>query len=267
VLVTRPADHAGETCALLDAAGSESLCVPTVSIAPLSDPRTLDDTLHRFESYDLVAFSSATAARVLCQRAGALGLSLLSPSSHHPLILAGPATAAVLAQHGLTATHVLPRFSADSALAALAHEPHEGKRALVPRAQEGRETLADGLRARGALVDELVLYRTVPVERSAALIEALRDPRLTAILLFSPSAVTGLHNALRATAQPVSLVGRLTVGCIGHTTGDAARAIGLHVDVVPPHTTARSLVHALAAHLSSSPTTAAPAAPALASVQ
>ncbi|HEU5316041.1 MAG TPA: uroporphyrinogen-III synthase [Chloroflexota bacterium] len=247
MLVTRPVDRSDELCALIDAAGYEPVCIPTIEIAPVSDTRQLDDALRRFAAYDVVVFSSATSARLLCLRARALRLSLARPGA----IVAGPATAAALAGHGLPATHALPRFSADAALDALDALPLAGRRVLLPRATEGRETLAEGLRARGAVVQELIVYSTVPITRSARLVEALRDPLLCAVLLFSPSAVTGLANALEAADESVSLAGRLAVACIGQTTASAARAAGLRVHVVPPETTAAALVHALRAHLSS----------------
>ena len=57
------------------------------------------------------------------------------------------------------------------------------KRALIARAEEGRDVLPDALRERGAEVDVLALYRTVAEPlgddaREAALARRLRDVHL-----------------------------------------------------------------------------------------
>ncbi len=71
----------------------------------------------------------------------------------------GPGTARALAEHGINADVVPERFVAEGLVEALAELPVG--RALVARAAEARDVLAEALRERGAEVDVVALYQTV----------------------------------------------------------------------------------------------------------
>jgi len=243
VIVTRPADQSEELCALLAAAGFEPVSYATIAVEPLDDLSALDGALRRLPTYRCIVFTSANAARIVCQRANRLGIG---PASWlDAQIVAGPQTAAALAAHGVSATIVPQRFSASAVLDTLASHPLAGQRVLVPRAEQGLDTITDGLRARGALVHEVAIYRTIPIAESPALVRALRERRTRAIVFFSPSAVAGFANALVAAEERPEVARNISVACIGETTAAAARAAGLRVALVPSETTATALVRHL----------------------
>ncbi len=72
----------------------------------------------------------------------------------------GPGTAAALREAGIVADVVAERSLAEGLLEALPADL-TGTRALVARAEEARDTLPEGLRAAGAEVDVVPLYRTL----------------------------------------------------------------------------------------------------------
>ena len=72
----------------------------------------------------------------------------------------GPGTARAFAEHGVAADVVPERSVAEGMVEALAELPVE--RALIARGSGGRDVLPDALRERGAHVDVLALYETVP---------------------------------------------------------------------------------------------------------
>ena len=72
----------------------------------------------------------------------------------------GPGTAAALREAGIVADVVAERSLAEGLLEALPADLH-GTRALVARAEQARDTLPEGLRAAGAEVDVVPLYRTL----------------------------------------------------------------------------------------------------------
>ena len=72
----------------------------------------------------------------------------------------GPGTARALRARGVEADVVPERAVAEGLVEALADVPV--RRALIARAAEGRDVLPDALRARGAAVDVVALYETVP---------------------------------------------------------------------------------------------------------
>ena len=247
VLVTRPAEQSAELVRLLRAAGYEPVIAPTVAVEPLADLTALDSALREIGAYGWVIFSSANAAGLFVQRVAAVRAEARALSETR--LVAGPAAARVLGAAGLSVDRIVSPFSAEATLRALGSEAVGGTRILLPRAEGGREELAKGLRARGATVDEVAVYRTVPVNRSDELVGALRRG-VSAVTFFSPSAVRGFVAALRRGELEIAcaLEGAV-VACLGETTAAEARAQGLRVDVVPGETTAAALVAALSAAL------------------
>jgi uroporphyrinogen-III synthase/uroporphyrinogen III methyltransferase/synthase len=146
-------------------------------------------------------------------------------------LISGAPTARAL---GLDPAVALDRFSAAAALEALAANASPGQRILAPRAAEGRPELVDGLHALGLEIDAPIAYRTVAVADAA---ERLRRGEIDVVALCSPSAAASVADA----------VGRARIVCLGETTANAARELGLHVDAVARSTSMHALVEAMRA--------------------
>lgn len=243
VLVTRPVDQAGEVAARLRDAHLEPVVVPTVAVEPVPDLGALDGALREPGAYGWVVLSSVNGARVFVSR-----LEAMRAGTEHlegTALVTGAAGARVMEAAGLRVTRVVSPFSAAGVLEALASERLAGARVLLPRAEGGREELAAGLRALGAVVDEVIVYRTVPVRESDELVAALWCG-VGAVTFFSPSAVRGFVAAVRSGGMSVErALGGVVVACLGATTAGEARAHGLSVDVVAGDTTAAALVEGL----------------------
>jgi uroporphyrinogen III methyltransferase/synthase len=111
-----------------------------------------------------------------------------------------------------------------------------GHRVLWPRASTTRDVLGTILRARGAQVDEVVVYRTVAAILPTDATERVRDADVATFA--SPSAVHQFvtHFGPAAAKQVV---------CIGPVTAAAAQAAGMQVYAVATSYTADGLVSAL----------------------
>jgi uroporphyrinogen-III synthase len=109
--------------------------------------------------------------------------------------------------------------------------------------------LPAGLRAAGARVDELALYRTeaAPFDR-AALRAELRAGRLHALAFASPSAAR--HFATGVGSEGVEAARAAAIVAIGLVTAEALRGAGLAPSVVAETPSAAGLVDALEAHFS-----------------
>ncbi len=222
VLVTRPVEVAGELCALLHAAGAETIVEPMIAIEPIA-----------FESERLegAAWIAVTSA------AGASRLSGRAPASAR-IAAVGPATAAALTRGGRDADFVARGGSG----AALAEElpAAPGDRVILLRSDRADAELPRRLKARGIAVEEIATYRTIPrVEPAPAAATALAAGAIDAVLVASPSAVQGLANTCGRD------LGRASLISIGSTTTRAARAAGLPVAAEAAHPSARGLVAAL----------------------
>lgn len=155
VLNPRPAAQAGALTAALQAAGADVLALPLLAIEQLP----LDDharaCLLDLDQYQCTVFISANAAR--------LGLDAVAdfwPQWPYrlPAFAVGAATRDVLATAGLPV--ITPAREDSEGLLALPElQEVAGQRWLLFRGDEGRELLPDTLRARGAKVDVLPLYR------------------------------------------------------------------------------------------------------------
>ena len=144
VIVTRPAGQGDALEAGLRTLGHDVVLCPLVRVEPLAD-----DPIDVGE-YDWVLVTSANGARELARR-------LRGRPSRIGAI--GPATAAALREHGLTAD-VVARVSTQEGL--LEELPRPAGRVLVAAAEGARRLLVERLGA-----DFVPLYRTVelrPVE-------------------------------------------------------------------------------------------------------
>jgi uroporphyrinogen III methyltransferase / synthase len=119
---------------------------------------------------------------------------------------------------------VPPRATSEELLEALGDVA--GRRILIATAQDAREVLPDGLRTRGATVEVLHLYRTVPEPVDADAVDAA-----DVVTFASSSTVDTVLGALDA-----ERIGRLRAVSIGPITSTSLRAAGVEpVAEADPH--------------------------------
>src|SRR5689334_12810379 len=159
IVVTRPEAQAGGLAARLRELGAEPIVCPAIAIAPPADYAPLDAAIARMAEYDWLLVTSANGVRALLGRMAQLGRDAQALRDLRVGAI-GPATAQALAEHGLEASFVPSAYVAEAILDQIGDVA--GRRILLPRADIAREALAAGLRAKGALVDEIAAYRTVP---------------------------------------------------------------------------------------------------------
>lgn len=225
VAVTRARAQAGALAARLQGLGAHVVQAPVIRIEPL--PAQVPD----LSCYDLLCVTSPNGAEQLLDRVRD-ARALAGPT----IAAIGPGTARALRERGIEADIVPERSIAESLVEALREVPVT--RALIARAQEARDVLADALRERGAQVDVLALYRTVA--------ESLGDDARAAALgadyatFTSASSARFFHDAAGTLAGP-----RLV--SIGPITSEALRALGHEPDVEAADHTPDGLVAALLA--------------------
>jgi len=241
ILVTRRPEQSATLTGALVALGAEVVEVPLLGVAPPADAEPFRRALADLESYRWLALTSANAVQALSDALERDGRSL---SASLRLASVGPATSAAIRERLGTEPALEPAsdFRAAGLLRAFDAFDLTGDRVLLPVSDHARDVLAEGLRARDALVDVVVAYRTVtPAGAGEALDRALRAGA-DLVTLASPSAVEGLVAILGPRAADVG------VAVIGPVTEDAARGAGLSVRVVASPATAQGLVDAIRGH-------------------
>jgi uroporphyrinogen III methyltransferase/synthase len=231
IAVTRARAQASALAARLRALGA------AVVEAPAIRTRTLETELPVLDGYDLVCVTSPVGAHELWTRLRAAGRDARALAGHRVAAI-GPGTARALEEHGIAADVVPARAVAEGLVEALADL--EVARALVLRAREGRDVLPDALRARGAEVDVLALYETVPEPLDAATAAAAR----AADFLTFTSAST--VRFFVAAAGEDALRGP-RVASIGPATSEALREFSVAPDIEADPHTPDGLVDALVA--------------------
>jgi uroporphyrinogen III methyltransferase/synthase len=242
VLVTRARAQASALSQRLRELGAEPVEFPTIAIAPPSDWSRMDQAIGALATYDWVIFTSANGVGAVAERLCALGGEPRLPDG--PRVAAiGPATAAALQDYGVRVDFVPPVYVAEEIAAGIGDV--RGQRVLLPRADKARQALAQDLREKGAVVDEVVAYRTTAAPSGD--LQAIFDSGKIDIVTFtSSSTAKNLAAALGEDAVGETLAGTL-VACIGPVTARTAQTLGIRVDVVAREHTIQGLVDAILA--------------------
>lgn len=245
LIVTRPAVQAARWVQELQALGVDAQALPLLDIAPLADSTPLHAAWRALPGCALAMFVSANAVQHLFgarPEGAAWPAGVLAGST-------GPGTTLALRQAGLADADIVepaadaPAFDSEALWARLSARDWAGRRALVVRGEDGRDWLAETLRARGATVDFVAAYRRlapVPDAAGLALLQAaLAAPHAHAWLLSSSEAAQHLgslapgadwsgslalasHPRIAATARRIGF-GR--VEAVAPTPADVARCL------------------------------------------
>src|SRR4051812_3202693 len=230
VAVTRARAQASALAARLRELGA------AVVEAPAIRTRALEARLPDISGYDLLCVTSPTGAeRLFDHLRDARDLAGVTVAA------IGPGTARALRARGIEADVVPARAVAEGLVEALADIPV--RRALIARAAEGRDVLIDALRERGAKVDVVALYETVP----EPLDDATRAAAAAAdYVLFTSASSVRFFAAAGGALQGPRLVS------IGPATSAELREHGAEPDLEADPHTPDGLVSALLADAVSS---------------
>lgn len=232
VVVTRDVADATALQAALGPGGPAVVAVALTATVPVDGPEQAALVAALAEPYAWLVVTSARASAAVLAAAATLGPPAQVLRAGR-VAAVGARSAAPLRDVGLEV--MVPADATGRALAAAVPGDLAGCRVLWPRAAAAQRDLADGLRTRGAVLDELVAYRTVPVDLTAAARATLAAAAV--IVVYAPSQVAALR---AAEPPPRPLV------AVGPTTAAAARAAGLVVRAVAAAPTPAAVAAAVA---------------------
>lgn len=237
IVVTRAREQAADLVRALETLGAEVIVAPVIRIQPLENLGALRAALAGLSAYRWVVFTSQNAVQIVLDRLMAWGLS---PRAFAATSIAaiGSVTAESLRKRGLNPALVPDEFVAEALVAALIHASGghlAGARVLVPSAEDAREVLQEELRRHGATVENIPVYRTVPVQDDFAdLTSQIGAGRIDAVTFTSSSTV---RSFVQLVGRETATSGRFATATIGPITAGTARELGLR-DVIEaaPHT-------------------------------
>jgi len=230
IVVTRDRSQAGDLAEPLESLGAEALLLPAIEIRDAADPKPLTQAIADLASYDWVIFTSANGVRHFVTRLDKSSHDLRSLKAR--ICAIGPATrAAVEALH--VKVDLMPKeYVAESLVDAFAGENLESQKILLPRAAVARDLVPRELSRRGATVDVVDAYQTIPPENLAANARAVLDRKPHWITFTSSSTVTNFI----AAAGREALFG-MNIASIGPITSATLREHQVEPSVeAQPHT-------------------------------
>lgn len=193
-------------------------------VSRLTDPPSLepvDRIIHRAERYDWVIFTSGEAVSRWFARMRQLNVDIRGLRAKVAVV--GPETAARVRNFSII-PELMPEseYSQEGLVEAFRWYPVRGSQVLFPVGKLHRSFLGDELRARGALVEEPLLYENQPAPLSLKLLKAIRSQQIDALLFTASSQVDYLVDQLSVEDRahlshiPVFSIGPLTTRTLRH---------------------------------------------------
>ena len=228
ILLTRNREHAGELQGMLTGLGAEVLTVPAIRIVEPEDWTPADAEIERLDRVDWLVFASRNAVEKFLRRVR-VRTGDLQRLSDVRIAAVGRITSTRIRSYGLQVDLCPWQHTAADLAEQFAEIRMSGQRVLVPRGDIGRKTVTDALRAQGAQVREIVVYRTVKPSRiSGETVARLNRSEVDMVVFLSPSAAKNCVELLKQCDMP-ELPRTLPAACIGPTTAEAARNLGFRV--------------------------------------
>ncbi len=244
ILITRPREQGRPLAHRLRRLGAVPISAPTIGIVAPDGGGSLDHALQQLGTYQWVVVTSVNGVRACLDRAQALGIDLASAKRVRWAAI-GPATATALRAAAIPIAMIPSRFLTD----AIARElPQiERQRILLPRTDVAPPRLAEALRARGAIVNEITAYRTVLAPaRSRARVRRLITGREVDTVTFTSAST--VHGLIRLLGDDREALRAMVLACIGPITAAAVREEGFEPVIVADEHTIDGLVRALVAY-------------------
>jgi len=223
ILITRPQRQAERLACAIEAAGGGAIVFPTIEIQPLADDSALRATVGRLSDYQMAIFVSANAV--------AQGMPYLTSGGAYPatLVFAAIGDATRKALQGFGVNEVLApveRFDSEALLDLPEMQDVASKRIVIFRGEGGRETLAQKLRERGALVEYVVCYRRIRPQRDLNPLRAnWQAGNIHAVSAMSLESLTNLYDILDDSTK--RLLAATPIFVPHPRIAEAARKLGL----------------------------------------
>lgn len=245
ILVTRAREQASEFVERLKKLGAEPVEIPAVDIRPPRSWKKFDRRVRKMSDYDWVVFTSVNGVRAVANRLRILGREFSEALGSVSLCAIGPRTAEEIRLRGLQVRRVPSEYRAEAVLEAFDSIRLKGKRFLIPRSEIARDVLPHGLRRKGAKVDVVDVYRTLPARiDSRELKNQLKNKEIDVLTFTSSSTVQSLARHL-SRKELKTLVDETVVACIGPITEGTARSYGLAPQIVAKEYTLAGLTEAI----------------------
>ena len=242
IVITRPEAQAEEFADLLHAEGARVIHFPTIKIVPPEDYHDLDHAMGRLSHYQWIIFTSANGVSFFLNRLQELGRDIRDLKDIR-ICTIGPATAATIEKLGIRVDLIPEEFISEGVVKAFQEFNIKDNRILLPRAEQARDVIPEGLMKLGAKVDIVTAYRTVNSGKDKSELDELMDEGKVDVITFtSPSTVM---NFMEIMGKKYAVPPHVKIACIGPVSAAAAKKAGFPPDIIQERYTIPGLVETL----------------------
>ncbi|MET3697364.1 uroporphyrinogen-III synthase [Bacillus oleivorans] len=213
-------------------------------IAPLIDFQPIDfSILH--ESYNWIIFTSQNAVTYFFEKVKAESLSA-------KIAAVGKKTAAAVEKRGLSVQFTPSVYVADVFVQEFAGVMQGMDRILLPRGNLAGPTIKNELTAKGAFVEDPIVYETYFPEKSRELLSELLEQRIQNFIIAftSPSTVQHFMDVYLMKKGRIEEKAFI-YAVIGSSTRKALKAYGIEADIIPEQYTFDDLFQAIVKYIKS----------------
>lgn len=232
---------------MLESRGASVICLPTIEIVDPDSWNECDAKIWKLAEYDSVCFTSKNTVEKFVGRIRLLRPQALNTLATRNLYAIGEKTKTTLEANGFSVQPIPQKHSAENLAQLFYGQNISGRHFLFPKSNIASDVIPKELRSIGALVDEIVIYKTViPETGNPELVRSLlTNGKIDVITFFSPSSVRNFMEM-----NGVDTLKHVLIAVIGTTTAEATKEVGLEANIVAKQQTAESLVQRIVEYFS-----------------
>ncbi len=245
VLVTRSREQASTMVGLLEQLGAEPIEFPSLRLASPEKWQEVDQAIQNISKFDWIVFTSVNGVKIFFERLRTLDKDVRALKGVR-IATIGEVTRQAIEDKMLKVDLSPSEFVSEALLEAFKNEgPLQNKKFLLPRADQARLVLPEGLRQEGAEVTELAMYRTLPdiSDDKKTLVQEILEKPVDWVTFASSSTVKNFVEGFGDYLKKIK--GTFKIASIGPITSATVRELGLTVDVEAQTHTIPGLIEAL----------------------
>ena len=241
ILITRSKIQSSDIVKLFRAEGANPIEFPTIEIKPINEYKMLDKYLLNSKDFDWILFTSQNAVYPFFDRMLDLGIDLRYLSSVK-IGAIGNITSDALKCYGIISDVVGKNINSGDFIDEFKDINFAGLKILLPKGNLSKNDLYNILIGKDAHPTSLEIYNTVEPEYNKSDLYRILNNGIDICTFTSPSTV---KNLIKFIDGDLKLLSKCTIACIGSVTADAAKEIGLRVEIISKDYTIEGLLDAI----------------------
>lgn len=170
IAITRAAKQSRKFGEILTEKGAQVLYVPTIEIAAIEPNKKLQKAISNISDYFAIIFTSVNSVSIFFNNLTETGRDTRALRDIK-IIPIGRATATLLEMKGITPDFIPQSFTSEGIVEIIKKLKIKGNRFLLPRAEGGRDVLAEFIKNQDGICDVIPIYKTTLPKKGVSLTE------------------------------------------------------------------------------------------------